>query len=1030
MKKSFRFLTIGVALLVLLVSQVAVERTVTAQVDLDQDKVEFTTAAGATKAYFKPGDTANFYLKDDGLALPARSGTGTWTNTAAAVAANQAFDLATGNTAVGGVLNNANAGVFVGTSAAAPAGFNTTNPTQTPLAETPVVTVAGSPTLVVSYGGAADATAGNFKLFTGADAGSTVAATFKYHVQDIFTRDAAAGTTAGSESNRAKVTSTSDTTGEWVQISEVADEGSVVATALSNIYHGSVTLSSSAGAASSASDGAIWVQDGDTLTVTFFDTNHTTAIGTDTALIDDKVPTITGLQPADAGMGTDTSPILRFTLGDDGSGLSTSVPGDNVAVTINGCPVADASLTATSLTATEISMFYRIAAGSTWTSAAVPNCGARTSGGFGIDTTTLGDNNHGASFVISVTATDIAGKTATETSTITVDTVAPDMSAAAVTGTGWSSSDQATEADRKAIKLTFTESLVASTVEAGDFTITNPTIAVDSVTVGGVDTDGGAQLLNEIVILRTAADIPSDAAPTITLTGSVTDTAGNALTSDTGQATDELKPVVTVDSIGAPLLVKAGTTKITFSADENMAAIDAALGAADGCTCIAITGGGSAAGAVTSTKGGVTLNTPSTGEYTFSQATFSDTGIYGAVVQGRDQQANLTQVGTTSVTDEATTTTAAAIGGSTTVALANWPLADTDLDGTVADSVTLKNAAGTNLGLVITSVDWVDGKVSGTVTTAVTAGEAVKASYSYVSASHVIQVDTSAPTVTFAPTGNTQQTKPFIRAFYDETEYAGDGHTTVEVTAATLTNPDGSITTLVGTDADGNAINLLTTGDSKTYSYLPAADLALGAYTLSIDGKDAAGNASGSQTSTFTVVTRALVTVPLGLGWNLISLPGDPTSTAIGTVINVAEVTTVITYDPSVEGGWLTAVRDGSDFVGSLTEIDGNRAYFVYTTSEDDLKVDIPGLTVGSQALPPSVDLAIGWNMVPSVSLDTAFPAQDPDDYFAGLSWSRAYYYDNSASAFVGIVAGGGDAEVILGRGFWLYLRAAGTLVP
>ena len=172
------------------------------------------------------------------------------------------------------------------------------------------------------------------------------------------------------------------------------------------------------------------------------------------------------------------------------------------------------------------------------------------------------------------------------------------------------------------------------------------------------------------------------------------------------------------------------------------------------------------------------------------------------------------------------------------------------------------------------------------------------------------------------------------------------------------------------------------------------------------------------------------VTIPLSLGWNLIALPAAPTDMSIDTVIDVAEVETVLTYDPTVEGGWQAAVRVNGSFEGALTMIDATKAYLVYTTSEQDLKVDIPGLVRG--VLPPAVQLYTGWNLVPSSSLDPAFPARDADDYFSGLDWTRGYYYDSNGR-LTGFTPGDktpSDELVVKGRGFFLYLTKDGTLVP
>ena len=79
MNKSLKFLAIGLALAVLLVSQVGVDRSAEAAaiVALD-DTEEFAGPSPMTwvreQDYFKPGDTVNFYLKDpDSLALPTNN---------------------------------------------------------------------------------------------------------------------------------------------------------------------------------------------------------------------------------------------------------------------------------------------------------------------------------------------------------------------------------------------------------------------------------------------------------------------------------------------------------------------------------------------------------------------------------------------------------------------------------------------------------------------------------------------------------------------------------------------------------------------------------------------------------------------------------------------------------------------------------------------------------------------------------------------------------------------------------------------
>ena len=108
--------------------------------------------------------------------------------------------------------------------------------------------------------------------------------------------------------------------------------------------------------------------------------------------------------------------------------------------------------------------------------------------------------------------------------------------------------------------------------------------------------------------------------------------------------------------------------------------------------------------------------------------------------------------------------------------------------------------------------------------------------------------------------------------------------------------------------------------------------------------------------------------------------------------------------------------------------IDAKRAYLVYTTSVAPLKVDIPPLADGE--LPPSIMVYKGWNMIPSASVDAAFPPRDIDDYLSGVKWSRGYYYDANGR-LTGFTPGTSDDELVQkGRGFLVYVTEDGTLVP
>ncbi|MBS19741.1 MAG: hypothetical protein CL733_01770, partial [Chloroflexi bacterium] len=400
---------------------------------------------------------------------------------------------------------------------------------------------------------------------------------------------------------------------------------------------------------------------------------------------------------------------------------------------------------------------------------------------------------------------------------------------------------------------------------------------------------------------------------------------------------------------------------------------------------------------------------------------------------GKDVNNNVGNSGGTKITSEDvssqfTTTTAA---GANAIKLKKWPLADHDGDGTLHDGVSVTiNGVAETVTMSGNAIDWSESEtLTMTFSSQVLATDTVKVTYYYVADAQVVEVDISKPTVSsFSPAdgSSSQNRRPMIGVTWDEDEYAGDTYTTVTLTKAELKDPAGTKTDVLAN---------MSTSDSKNFFYRPTEDLAYGDFTLTVSAKDAAGNEQVNKVGRFTVKQRALTKVSLLPGWNLISLPGTPTNTAINTVMaSTPKAETILTYDPTVAGGWLSAVRDSSGTLsGTLGAVDAARAYWVYTTNNDPIKVDIPGYEGGAQQLPPAISLVKGWNMVPAVSITgSAIGATlDSDTYFTGLSWTRAYGFNTTTdvySSFIPTTAA--DTSVVIGKGYWLFLSKAGTLVP
>jgi hypothetical protein len=970
-KNSTKALTV-VAAMGLLVVMFGVTTLLAATVTVAEDTVEWASATGDNVTYVKPDSTAHFFITDAALET-TKSGTAVFSG----LTADTYFDVA--NSKAGTSAANATAtGVTVTITAS---DYASTTPAATPWTAAPTVTVGTSEPQVINH----SKTLGTATIATEAAASATTTVTFVYHIQDVWL---GSSTTA----RRAKVTSTSDPAGEYITISEVVSVTDTTADPDSKVFHGSIALSSDASDLGTNDDG-VWVQDGDTLTVTYLKSDGTT-IDTDTVTVDGVKPTVAAIIPADGTITNVVNPTITFEVTDTGSGMSaTTVATD---ITIAFLPVSITTNATSTVPAGEpafqaISDGFRVifATGTSWlTKFAAAGVANNTA------------------FQWQITATDVAGNVQTVTGSsldLTIDTTKPTATSAA-TGTSWDTTPT-TPVEKTgvntAVKVTFSEDLDATTVAVADFTVAGvaPSAAVVGTTTGNKDN----------VYLTVAAQLP-DAKPAVKVVGSISDLAGNTLditaTAATQTATDGLKPSFAT-TISQALSVKDDKVKVTVVPDEKVAV--------SGLT-VSINGASSATG-----NGKLTTTAPSplSHEGTLTIAAGTATGKYGVSIQvtdlGNNAKDNLTKV-----TDETMAAANLATGG-LVVTLANGPIADMDFDGDVdASDIT----AMTDDGAVVTisAVDASQRTV--TVSAAIATDSVVKITYHYVT--DAFEVDQTAPSVVFDPVDEAkiQNASPFIRLTFDEDEYPGDTFKTVTLTKADVLNPDGTTTDLLATFVSSDNIEFI----------WAASDLALGAYKLTVSATDSAGNKLTDATSDFTVEARSLYSIALRPGWNLISLPGAPVDSGVGTVVAELDVDVVLTYDTAT-ASWLTAVR-GTDgiFVGDLTTVDSSTAYWVHTDTFDPIKVDIPGFTAGSQTVPPAFDLGVGWNMVPVSTMTMGTTTVDADDYFSGLTWSRAYGYDNATAKFTSILPGTtatpSTATVAVSQGYWLYLTTAGTLVP
>jgi len=1053
----------------LLVGAFGILPAAAATVSVSDNTAEWTNQDGAAVTYVKPNTVGVFWVNDSDLET-TKTGIARWYSTPGKVGIATAG--ASWNIGTGGVAASASTVELVTSSQRyiTATHYNASNATKTPLTAAPSVTISGVSKLVTGFD-----TDGQFTLAVDHPVHASTTATFTYHIQDLYY-----GTST--TLRRAKVTSTSDPSGEYITVEEnfgpgtmaegldgtyrihatssgnfitgsglitsvdnvdgrgtivdrdgngTVDGGDVtvivesenlhytlasstiasvnpstgaitfataqtttatttvyyqssVSSPTSDLYRGDLQLSSNASSQGTNNDG-IWVQDGDTVTITYL-TSAGVAIDTDTVTVDAVVPSVASITPADGTTQNVVNPTIQFDVTDTGSGISSTTVSTDITININGTAISSASPSFQAITNGFRVIF---ASGSSWvTSYSV------------VDST---------GFTWTITATDAAKNTKTLTGSnlnLTIDTTKPTVSSA-VTGTSWNT-DTATERTTEtntSVKVTLSENILSSSVQATDFTVGGvaPTAAVVGSTAG----------YKSFVYLTVAAQDP-DARPVVAVTGAITDVGGNAVnTASTtagdysATATDGLKPGLTI-GVSSSLLIAAGKTTVTADTTEKLGT--------DG-VIISIHG---PSGASNAGKATVSAPTPKQSTGSFTAATGDLTGKYGVSVQATDLGAN-TKDNLTAVAAEAVAS--AKISG-TVVTVAKTPIADSNFDGVInaSDITSLSFGTSTQTSSAITAVDASAGTI--TVTSSVGTSETATVSYKYTT--NTFEVDHSSPTITYLPANaaTIKVSSPYITVTFDEDEYPGDSYKTVTLTKAQVTKPDASVEDL---------LTKFVTSDSAEYIWA-ASDLALGKYTLKISGNDSAGNKITDSTSSFTVAARDKYSIALRPGWNLISLPGDPTDSAVNTVITDADIDTVITNDPTVAGSWTTAVRNAAGTLeGTLTTVVSGKGYWVHTSTFDPIKVDIPGLTAGAVTLPPSFSLVAGWNLVSAGTLTLTQTTRDADEYFAGLSWSRAYSYSNSTNAFSSILPDASstdDTQISIGQGYWLFLKAAGTLVP
>ena len=204
--------------------------------------VGFRDGAGNLTESVASGAVATVYVMDLALGTVSTS-TAMWTAVAEQVPFGTWWSLATG----------APQSLAYTLSDGSP--YDTDAPNHTPLRSVPTARVNEVSTSLWDFRRAT----GEFKLLNDVDASSTLEIQFDFDVVDVYS----------AADERVSVTSTSDTLGEWVEISEVASASDDTPDPTSGTFQGEIEVTSEAAGAASE-DGKVWAVPGDKLTVTYY----------------------------------------------------------------------------------------------------------------------------------------------------------------------------------------------------------------------------------------------------------------------------------------------------------------------------------------------------------------------------------------------------------------------------------------------------------------------------------------------------------------------------------------------------------------------------------------------------------------------------------------------------------------------------------------------------------------------------------------------------------------------------------------
>ncbi len=623
---------------------------------------------------------------------------------------------------------------------------------------------------------------------------------------------------------------------------------------------------------------------------------------------------------------------------------------------------------------------------------------------------------------------------------ITVDTVDPTIMFAR-TGVTWDASDNTYDDDRNYIQVIFDDisDLNPDTIEQDDFVVDGHTVVrvywyddPDSGEAGwdnaaGTDTrfDRGNRAYRQIaksVFLELEEDLLPDATPDVSVVpNGLEDAAGNEQDDDEQEADDWIAPAFTVQSITSPrettrdnvLVGEDEKVTIMVTSDERISTtkplvdvnyVNAPAGCVDRNGVITRNRDSSARADCAVSARGASLNSvitkDGTSEWTIVVDKPSATGYYNVYIYGDDRSGQNNR-------------------GSEGVAPDKIAADFFEKDGDVnADDAV-----------------YFEGDVQLPKPRVVVSGEHAGDTEPEVEQKRPLFIEIDFTSTFSADCDPGDNLSDELNCSAESAEYAEDGFDAVTITKFELDGVDM-------TDS-------VKTTDDETF-LVALDDVSVGDHEITIQAMDVAGNELKDELDVeFSVDERDPFTRRLNPGWNLVSLPGEPSDGDISAIFTAdIEVRTVYTYNPVIPGGWQVAVREtlSDAWQGDLTQITARNGYWVLSDAIQDLDVNIPRLAGGAIGAstpiqPPVIPMYAGWNLIPVVdvtgdaldtdkSIDATTYLNSLDD---GLDLARVLGFNTITNEWFTVLdpdTSGASNSLRIGSGYWVFVRESASLVP